>query len=257
MSITHQQTNADPLPPSPLILAANWLYDFDPYSLVHAAVVVMTAATVTALVVVGRRCRDTQHSQRCDNLVAGVALLCWVMANGWSLLPRNLAVANSIPLHVSDVVGLCVPLALTVGWRLPRAIVYFWGFGLTTQAYISPTLTDGPATVAFWMFWLGHLAILAGAVYDIAVRHYRPTWPDFRLSLLALICYAAIIVPLNMLLNVNYGYLGEASPDQPTLLLYLGPWPLRLLPMTALATLALAIPMLAWVLLRRREERRA
>lgn len=231
--------------------AADWLHGFQPFSIVHVAVVLVTAAIVAIVVYAGRRWRNTSLGRRLDQGLAVAALVVWLVANGWWLLPQNLRLENSIPIHLSDVIGLCVPLALTVGWRPVRAILYFWGFGLTTQAYISPVVTDGPAKVTFWLFWLGHLAIITGAVYDVAVRRYRPTWRDYRTALLALVAYAAIALPIDITLGVNYGYLGRTTPSQPTLLNYLGSWPLRLLPMAVLAAIALALPMVPCVLVRR------
>ena len=230
--------------------AGDWLYRFEPFSAVHVAVVMLTAAVGTLIIWAGRRWRDTPRGRRLDLWLAGAALLIWLVCNGAWLLPHKRSLASSIPIHVSDVIGLSLPLALVWGWRWIRAIVYFWGFALTTQAYITPDLADGPATAPFWMFWLAHMVILAGALYDVAVRGFRPIWRDYGVALLALVCYAAIVLPINVLLDVNYGYVGRATPDQPTLLDHLGPWPRRLLPMGALAVIALALPMLPWVRLK-------
>ena len=233
-----------------LLSATDWLHSFEPFSAVHGAMILLTAVIIGAIVWIGRRWRTTARATTLERALAGAALLIWIAANGWWMLPRNFTLANSIPIHVTDVIGLCVPLALIFAWRWMRAILYFWGFGLATQAFISPVVTHGPAAIAFWMFWLGHIVILAAVIYDVAVRGFRPTWRDYRIALLALICYVVVVLPIDILLDANYGYLGRATPQQPTLMDLLGPWPFRLLPMTALAAIALAIPMLPWIAIR-------
>lgn len=198
----------------------------------------------------GRRWRGTRWGRRLDLTLAGFALATWLVANGWWLLPQNRSLAQSIPLHVTDILGLAVAGALTWEWRWARVIVYFWGLGLTTQAYVSPVLGDGPAEVPFWGFWWGHLVILLGAVYDVAIRGFLPTWGDYGRAMLGLACYAAVMIPVNLLVDANYGFVGTTTPEQATLLGCLGPWPLRLVPMAVLAAIALTLPMLPWSIAR-------
>lgn len=179
--------------------------------------------------------------------MAFAALLVWLGANAWPLRPGHIDRQVSIPFHVTDVVGLLAPLALTRGWRWARNILYFWGFGLTTQAFVTPALSHGPATVSFWCFWLGHVAILAAAVYDVA-RGYRPTWRDYGLAVGMAVVYFVLALSLDVALGVNYGFVGPSNPEQPSLIDVLGPWPRRLLLIVPLACVVMALPMLPWAL---------
>ena len=74
--------------------------------------------------------------------------------------------------------GLIAPLALLTLNRWLRAILYFWAFTLTVQAFIQPNLVHGPATAVFWLFWLQHTIIIAYAFYDLVVLRFRPDWRD-------------------------------------------------------------------------------
>lgn len=232
------------------------MYTFRLFGAVHGAVVVASAVVVAALVVVGRRWRGTPRGRALDRGLAVACLLAWVFANVYWVLPGNFHRGVSFPLHVTDVVGLAGPVTLWVdarragsGFRrLARVILYFWGFALTTQAFFTPDMdsTHGVATVPFWTFWLGHLAIIAAAVYDVAVRGYRPTWRDYGLAVAAAVVFFGVLIPFNAALGVNYGFVGPSQPKQRTLINALGLWPRRLLIILPLGAVALALPMAVW-----------
>jgi uncharacterized membrane protein YwaF len=89
--------------------------------------------------------------------------------------------------------------------------------------------------------------ILAVPVYDVAVRGYRPTWRDYAVALATLVLYAVVVIPVNLLVGANYGFIGPDLPGRPTLMDHLGDWPLRLVWLFALAAVGLALLMLPWV----------
>lgn len=227
------------------------MHTFRLFSPTHAAVVVCFAAAVVALVALRRRLRDPSHAERLDRILALFAFVVCLVTNAWPLLPWHFRLDWSLPLHVCDLVTMCVPFAIASDRRPTRAILYFWGLGLCTQGFITPDLTDGPAHFGFWNFWLAHATIVGGALYDVLARGYRPTWRDFRLTLLIDLAYVAVILPLDVLLGVNYGFVGPTAPAQPSIVDALGPWPLRVPVILALGVAATALLMLPWEVVRR------
>jgi hypothetical integral membrane protein (TIGR02206 family) len=147
--------------------------------------------------------------------------------------------------------ALAAGLYLATRWRPLAPILYFWGFALCTQALLTPTLGEGPATHVFWYFWLSHGMIVGVGIYAIAVHRYRPTWGDWRVACLAAAVYAAAVIPVDLLVGANYGFLGPTKPDQPTIVDLLGPWPARLALIFALVAGAMAALMAPWALARR------
>jgi hypothetical integral membrane protein (TIGR02206 family) len=131
-------------------------------------------------------------------------------------------------------------------------LLYFWGFSLSTQALLTPDLVSGPGTLAFWIFWVMHVLIVGGAVYILVVRGYRPTWRDCLFAIGMAWVWLILIFTLNWVTGYNYGYVGNAKPSQPTLIDYLGPWPLRVLWMGLLGSAAMLVLQLPWVLRRPR-----
>ena len=221
---------------------------FRPFSLTHAAVIAAFAVIGSVLIVLRRRCNAAEGA-RLDRAAGLAAAVACVVTNGWPLLPAHFSLEWSLPLHGCDVTSMCVPIALLTNSRPARAVLYFWGLGLNTQGLVTPDLRDGPVRVGFWTFWLAHGAIVIGALYDVA-RGYRPTWRDYRLAVLASVAYVAVIMPLDLALGLNYGYIGSGTAGRPTIVDVLGPWPWRVGIMFVLACTAMALLMVPWEIAR-------
>jgi hypothetical integral membrane protein (TIGR02206 family) len=218
---------------------------FRAFSTTHAAVV-LCFVVITAGLVAVRRHRSGGAARHFDVGLGWVTLGIYLFTNGRPLMPGSFRLDWSLPLHVCDLVTLFVPLALFFDWRPARTLLYFWGLALCTQGFVTPDLQDGPAKLGFWSFWLSHFSVVGGALYDVAARGYRPTWRDYRLALTASLLYVAIILPLDLLLAVNYGYVGPTTPGQPSLVDVLGPWPWRVPIIVLLGAIAMTLLMVPW-----------
>jgi len=209
-------------------------------------------ALLTALAcALGRRHRHSPWRPRLEHALAWLNLLLWLGFVGYGLLPSRFTPARSLPLHLSDLLIPLASLSLLTQIRPFRALLYFWGLGLGSQALLTPALGFGPDSFWFWLFWLQHGAIVGTAVYLLAAHGFRPGWGDFRWAAGAALADAALIAPLDALLGFNYGFLGRGLPSRPSLLDHLGPWPWRPLLMSALGLLALLLLQLPWLLARR------
>ena len=140
-------------------------------------------------------------------LAIGVWVLSYVWLNWGAIDPKVL------PLQVCGLMGVVAPLALLTGNRWLRAAMYFCTFTLTIQAFIQPILVLGPVTLEFWRFWLLHSLILCCAVYDLVVLRFRPGWSDVARACVMSAGYVALIVPVNLMIGTNYGFVGN-PPDQ-------------------------------------------
>jgi hypothetical integral membrane protein (TIGR02206 family) len=172
--------------------------------------------------------------------------------NVWSLVywlqPAHYDITRSLPLHMCDIAALLAPLLFLTHWRPIRSIMYFWGIGLSTQAFITPTLTHGIGEQRYWLFWLGHLAIVGSAVYDLVVRRYRPALRDYLGTTAITIGWYAGVFWLNTRLHANYGYNGNVPMDRPTLIDSLGPWPARAFILAAIAITWFGVLWAVWPL---------
>jgi hypothetical integral membrane protein (TIGR02206 family) len=219
---------------------------FEPYSVSHWIILLILSAG-TALCILLRLRRGREVGRRVDLLLGWLNLLWWLTASGLQLLPGRWDWGRSLPIQACDVSALAAAAAMFWNARLGRALLYYVGVGLSSWALCTPDLDDGPATLEFWIFFVGHGATVGAAVYDIAARGYRPGWRDFALATGAMIAWMAIVVPLNATFGWNYGYTGNQLTATANPIHFLGPWPWRLL-WLALGVIALfALMTLPWV----------
>jgi hypothetical integral membrane protein (TIGR02206 family) len=223
---------------------------FVPYSGLHALAVAVCAVLIAAPALVGlallkRSAKNGERALRRTLAVAAVAY--WLAYNIWwnwhGIDPRT-----GLPLQLCDLNGLLAPLALVAGWRFARATLYFWTAALTTQAFIQPALTEGPAALVFWAFWAAHTLIAACAVYDVVVLGFRPGWRDLGRAVIASAVYVALILPVDLWLGADYGFVANppAGLAIPPFVAALGPWPQRAIMLAALVPLGFAIVLLPW-----------
>ena len=219
---------------------------FVPYGWLHlvaaaACVVLIAAPTLLA------RLLDRTAELILRRGLAIFAVTFWVAYNTWWNW-HGVDLRTGLPLQMCDVNELVAPYALLTGRRWARAILYFWTVALTSQAFIQPALTAGPASLVFWAFWTAHTTIAACAVYDIVVLGFRPDWCDLRSAAAAGLLYVALIVPLDLWLGADYGFVGNPAPDLkiPPFVEALGPWPLRAGFLVVLAILGFVVVLLPW-----------
>lgn len=227
------------------ILATEGALPFEPFSVTHLAVVVAHGLIMLALVGLGRVARGTRAGERLHAWWAWFVVAVQACNVLYWCTPPRLDPADSLPLHVCDLAGLVAPLALLARARVWRTVLFYWGLGLSTQAFVTPVIRDGPETVRFHLFFFSHLTIIATPLYDFFVRDYRPRWKDLALITVISMAYLGAMVALNAPTGWNYGYVGQSKPDNPTVIDKLGPWPLRLLWMTLMVHALFAI--LTWV----------
>lgn len=226
---------------------------FAPFTALHAATIAGLALAITGLVLAARR--GSRLARGFAQALGIGYVVAWVGVHGWRNLPPQFDPYLTLPLQMCHLAALAGGLYFAAGWPWLRPVLYFWGLALTTQACITPTLTEGPSEPQFWFFWLSHGIIVAAAVYAIAVDGYRPTWRDYGIACVAGAAYVAVAVAVNVAFGANYGFLGDMRPELPTLVDLLGPWPERIAAIMLIVAAAMAVLMLPWTLARRASTR--
>jgi hypothetical integral membrane protein (TIGR02206 family) len=226
---------------------AAWLHHFEAGSTFHAVMVGACAAVIAAACLVGRRLRrlDRADAGRREPRFAaalGWSIIAWqVFATVWRVLPGQWDVNESLPFHLCRWTGWIAAACLIAGersgggWRWSRALMFFWGLGLSVQGFATPMWNDGAATVAFWLYWVGHLQIVGVAVYDLAVRGFVPTGRDLRTAAAAGLGFVLLVMGVNHLLDTNYSYLGAWNYERKSIVDELGPYPERVFKMAGAA----------------------
>lgn len=215
-------------------------------SYLHVSMVLFVIALAILTSVAGVRMKRTGHLQQFSNWL-GVSLLgLWITYNVYYFLPANFRLDTSLPLHVCDFMAIVASLSLIKPGRKTSALLYFCALALTSQAILTPTGNQDPTTLRFWLFWFLHGGIISAAIYDLVVRKYQPVFKDCLFVIGCDFLYVAVILPLDVILGWNYGFIGNIKPDTPTIIDALGPWPQRIVWMVGLVVIVQLIMYLPW-----------
>jgi len=221
--------------------------------LVHFLMLLFVIFVASSISITGRRARRNGYLNK-FSMWFGICLFAlWIVYNIYNFLPANFRIDESLPLHACDMLAIIASLSLVKANRKTSALLYFCALSLAGQAIITPNGNQDPATFRFWLFWLLHAGIISASIYDLVVRKYRPAFKDFLCAILCLVMYAAVILPVNIAFDWNYGFIGNSKPDVPTVIDTLGPWPLRLLWMFFLVVIVLFIMYLPWKLFNKKK----
>jgi len=212
----------------------------------HLATLAVVALAVLALPLAGRRLPAAAQRR-----VAVTMALVMVVGRLADTLMRRLAwgvpIREQLPLH------LCGILAFVCAWMLWREsyptfeIAYFWGLAGTTQALVTPDLPVGFPHAGYLAFFANHALLLVSVAWGMAVLGFRPRPRSIVKAWLAVNVYAALVAPVNLLLDTNYLYL-RRKPAGASLLDHFGPWPWYLLALEAVALVLFAFCYLPWAL---------
>ncbi len=171
----------------------------------------------------------------------GLALAALLTANelAWyvyRLLHEGWRFPEGLPLHLCD---LSVWLTVAAAFALGRAIfdvAYYAGLAGAAMAVLTPELWTPPASYPTIYFFLSHGGTIALILYLVWTGQARPRPASMWRALAALNLYALAVGVFDALTGANYFYLCR-KPSRPSLLDYLGPWPVYVLAGEALAVL--------------------
>jgi hypothetical integral membrane protein (TIGR02206 family) len=151
-----------------------------------------------------------------------------------------LSLQNILPMHLCDWASIAA--AITLIWPNQRSyeLAYFWAFGGTLQALLTPELAVNFPDLRFIIFFVSHGAVIAAVLY-LTLRHrLRPYLSSLpRVALWSLV-YMASAIAINTVAGTNFGYL-RVKPFAPSLLDYLSPWPYYIPELAAVGILSLFI----------------
>lgn len=220
---------------------------FRPFSLAHGVTLLCLAGLIVLAIALGRQRRGAAAPTDFERTLAFANLAVWLTSHGYWQMPGRFDVVTTLPLQMCHITSLIASAVLLTRNETLRAVLYFWAFGLCTQALITPSLVEPPTSPVFWAFWFLHGFVMLAAIYDIVVHGFRPYWREYRIACMAAAAYVAVVLPVDLLLNANYGFLGKSTALHPSIVDLLGPWPQRLLIIVPLAALAMWVVLLPWL----------
>ncbi len=180
---------------------------FPVFGLGHLAVLFLIVALPVGLGLAVRR----TNSQRLDRAVAiGLSLMLAANYFGYAsylwqhqLLFWELA----LPFQLCDWAMVTIIVALLTRRHRWTEVSYFWGIGGTFQALLTPNLQVDFPDIRAISFFIGHGGIVAGVIYLLVARRFRPTLGSVGRTLAWSQLYLVSTLLVDYLTGANYGFL--------------------------------------------------
>jgi hypothetical integral membrane protein (TIGR02206 family) len=215
----------------------------------HLVILGITLAGCVLLVVLGRRLRNSPREPLVRRSL-GILLLAFSLPTQLGqFAPGEGPVKAALPFQLCDLAWMVAAYALLVGGRRSRALLYYWGLTLGTQAIVTPSLGHLWPDPMFVGFWGLHAFTLWAAVYLCLGLGRGPDWRGYRWALLCTYVWAAVMMVFNAVVGTNYGFV-NSKPPAASILDLLGPWPFYVLAEGVILAVFWALITWPWVAVR-------
>jgi hypothetical integral membrane protein (TIGR02206 family) len=220
--------------------------DFHLFGPGHLALLAAVPLTAGLLALWARRGGEAAHRIR---LVLAV-LLAANLAVWYSheISRGSVRFPDVLPLQLCDVAAWMTLAAAFTVRPLVYELAYYAGIAGSGMALITPDLWEPLLAYSSIRFFLEHGLVVITVLYLAWAGLARPRPGSVWRAFLALNVFAAAVGAFNAVFGTNYMYL-RAKPVNPSLLDYLGPWPVYII---AGEALALALFSLLWLPFRER-----
>ena len=217
--------------------------EFTAYGTSHLGAVLVLAAGIVVLLVLGRR---PDPHDRLGKALAILLAAAVVPLQVRYFTPGHWDPQRALPVQLCDVAAVVAVVALWTHHRWAAALTYFWGITLTTQAVLTPDLSHDFPDPVFLLFWAMHIGTVWAAVHLTWSRGIHPDWGSYRVAIAVTAVWAVAVFSLNLAIGSNYGYL-NAKPGAASALDLLGPWPWYVLAEVVLIAGVWALMTWPWV----------
>lgn len=195
---------------------------FQPFGIDHWFVLMLTTVTAISILASSKNIRAAKNDL---NFRRGYALgLVVIGIISWAYSYLLIDGLMHLPLQLCDLALFLTALALVKRNNLVSELAFFWGFSGSTQALLTPDLTNGFPNFLWFSFFLSHAGVILGAIYLMVRGRISLSFGSVNRVFFMTNVYAAVIGVVNWRLGTNFGYLAS-KPDHSSLLDYLGPWP--------------------------------
>jgi hypothetical integral membrane protein (TIGR02206 family) len=147
----------------------------------------------------------------------------------WNIYWGQWSIQTMLPLHICSIlVWLTGFMLISKNYRIYE-FAYFIGIGGAVQALLTPDAgIYGFPHYRFFQTMISHGLLITAAIYMTIIENFRPTWKSFWRVIIGVNLYAAIIFPINRVLNTNYLFI-NGKPATASILDALPAWPYYIL----------------------------
>ena len=206
----------------------------------HLAALAVTVVVGAGLVWAARS-RCCPRALGCAEVVLSILLItsypAKILARFASGIEINIDVL--FPLHLCDLAVITAFFALVFRHPLMAELTYFWGLAATLQAVLTPSTCYDFPSPAFFVYFQMHSSVVITALYLPLGLGWRPR-PGAVLRVWRWgLVYVAVAGAVDFIASANYGFIREKAEG--SIMEILGPWPVYVFGMVALALFAFAL----------------
>lgn len=223
-----------------LVLHSPHVLAFHLFGFGHLAALTLMILVPLALVLVARMVRSERIPHSSSTAFALLLSSNKILELAIALRTNGVRWQDALPMQLCDWAAFAAIIALLSRRQIAYELAYLWGLSGTLQAIITPDLAADFSQADAWMFFTGHCGIVSAIIFLTFAFRLRLTPPSIARVFAWSQIYLAVALAVNLLLDTNYGYL-LTKPIHPSLLDYLGPWPLYILSLEALALISFVI----------------
>jgi len=182
-----------------------------------------TAVLVTVGCIVARR----WPGRVATRLAQGLAVVLLAKAALWvwtESVPGPWTPTTGLPLYLCDAAVFVA--AAACWWRRPLLVevTWFWALAGVIQAIATPDVADGFPHILYIQYMVGHLGVVAAAIYLVVGLRCVPRRGAVGRVLAITVLYTAAVGGVDAVTGANYMFLRHV-PSTWSLLDVLGPWP--------------------------------
>jgi hypothetical integral membrane protein (TIGR02206 family) len=230
---------------------------FTLFGAIHIAILFAVPALASALAFAHRRFPAARKSVRLG--FAAVLLADVAAYYGWQMMHHNLTFPDHMPFELCDASMALTVLGLFLLRPLLFDLAYYWALAGASMALLTPNLQEAFPSPGSVQFFLSHGLTVAGVLYLAWSGQASPRPWSVARAIIGVNVFAAMVGVFDFLYKTNYLYL-RFKPANPSLLDFLGPWPIYIVGAEGVALalfLFLYLPMRrgsAWALRAKRRQ---
>ncbi len=209
---------------------------FKIFGISHLAVLTLTIA-LSLILIFTTRLSKREYMVRVFSIILFSFMLCIFIIR---FIYKNYGRGLSLPMHLCDWSAIVVMITLITRRYWAFELAYFWGLAGTLHALITPVVKYDFPDLGFILFFLYHSSVIIGVAYLIFSLKMSLKRGAVIRAFIRSQLYLVTALIVNVLLQSNYGYLLR-KPSRSTLLDYLGPWPLYIIALEAIALVSYLI----------------
>jgi hypothetical integral membrane protein (TIGR02206 family) len=146
---------------------------------------------------------------------------------GWQITRHNLTFPDHMPLELCDASMALTVLSMFFLRPLLFDLAYYWAIAGASMALLTPNLLEPFPSFGTVQFFVSHGLTVAGVLYMVWSGQTSPRPWSVARAMIGINVFAALVGPFDYLYKTNYFFL-RSKPANPSLLDFLGPWPIYL-----------------------------